>query len=113
MTIMITDIKRAFFYAPVTRPIFIDIPLEDRGPGDDNMVAELKMALYATRDAAVNWFKTYSEHLISLGFEEGRTNPCIFIHRVRGLQTLVHGDDYATIGEQRVREKARARSIIR
>ncbi len=31
--VMSTDVKRAYFHAPATRPIFIEIPTEDRQPG--------------------------------------------------------------------------------
>ena len=30
------DIKRAYFYAPVQRPVYIEIPKEDQMPGDED-----------------------------------------------------------------------------
>jgi hypothetical protein len=39
-----------------------------------------------------------SDHLVSLGFRPGLSNPCVFWHPGRGIRTLVHGDDYASTG---------------
>ena len=39
--IMSNDIKRAYFYAPVSRPMFIAVPGEDWEDGDENMVGQL------------------------------------------------------------------------
>ena len=44
------DIKRAYFYAPATRKMFIKLPAEDCLPGEEEMVGELKLSLYGTRD---------------------------------------------------------------
>ena len=52
--ILSSDIKRAYFYAKVVRPVFIEIPVEDRKPGDDNLVGKFNFSLYGTRDAAQN-----------------------------------------------------------
>ena len=50
--ILSSDIKRAYFYARAVRPVYIEIPVEDRQPGDDGMVGRLNLSLYGTRDAA-------------------------------------------------------------
>ena len=55
---MAIDVKKAYFYAPARREIFIEIPLEDWEPGDEMMVAKLNLSLYGTRDAAQNWTST-------------------------------------------------------
>ena len=57
------------------------------------------MCLYGTGDAALNWQETVADHLESLGFTRGRSNPCVFDHPSRGIFTLVHGDDYASAGD--------------
>ena len=45
------DIGKAYFHAPATRNIFIELPAEDAQPG---MVGMLEKSLYGTRDAALN-----------------------------------------------------------
>ena len=52
--ILSIDVSRAYFYAESIRPVFIQIPEEDRLPGDEGMVGRLNLSLYGTRDAAQN-----------------------------------------------------------
>ena len=66
--------------------------------GEEDLVGELKLSMYGTRDAAQNWQETLSAHLMAAGFARGRINPCLFHHPGRGLRTVVHGDDYTTVG---------------
>ena len=51
------DNKRAYFYAKASRPISIEIPVEDREAGDKDMVGKLNLSLYGTLDAAQNLLK--------------------------------------------------------
>ena len=55
--LMINDVARAFFEAPATRNICIEIPKEDLSDADrrHDKVGHLRMSLYGTRDAAMNW----------------------------------------------------------
>ena len=50
--ILSIDVKRAYFYAPAKRALFIVLPAEDRLPGDEDKVGQLNLSLYGTRDAA-------------------------------------------------------------
>ena len=95
---MAIDVKRAYFYAPATRPLFIHIPKEDREEGDEKMVAKLNLSLYGTRDAAMNLAAVYTELLISIGYIKGESCPCNFHHPSRGLATTVHGDEFTSTG---------------
>ena len=52
LRIGIFDVSRAYFYAPGTRPLFINLPDEDWEEGDEGLVGELQISLYGTRDAA-------------------------------------------------------------
>ena len=55
--LMINDVSRAFFEAPATRDICVEIPAEDMTDADrrHDKVGRLRMSLYGTRDAAMNW----------------------------------------------------------
>ena len=98
--VMSNDVRRAYFYAPASRPIFVQIPAEDWMEGDEGYVGQLNLSLYGTRDAALNWTKTYTEFLISIGFEAGRASPCNFVHRQRSISLTVHGDDFTSTGTE-------------
>ena len=99
--VMSNDIKRAYFYAPASRPIYVAIPDEDLCPGDEGKVACLNLSLYGTRDAAQNWSNAYSSHLESVGFTRGRASPCNFFHSERRISLTVHGDDFTSTGTER------------
>ena len=91
--------SRAYFYAPATRPLFIEIPIEDWNEGDEGMVGQLQLSLYGTRDAAQNWAATYTKLLRRLGFKQGKASSCNFAHISRDIQLTVHGDDFLIVAD--------------
>ena len=96
--VMYNDVKRAYFYAPAKRPVYIKIPDEDFEPGDENRVGVLNLSLYGTRDAAMNWADKYTEVLRNAGFAVGAASPCNFFHEQRNISATVHGDDFTSTG---------------
>ena len=80
--IMLNDVARAFFEAPMTRYVCIELPQEDLEPGEsqENLVGLLQMSLYGTRDAAANFQKEVKRFMTNCGFETGVYNPCTFYH---------------------------------
>ena len=96
--IMYNDVKRAYFYAPAKRPVYIKIPDEDFEDGDENKVGVLNLSLYGTRDAAQNWAAKYTGVLENIGFVKGVASPCNFYHAGRGISMTVHGDDFTSTG---------------
>ena len=99
LRIGIFDVSRAYFYAPATRPLFIEIPVEDREEGDENMVGQLELSLYGTRDAAQNWAATYTKFLMKIGFQRGKASSCNFVHKKRNIKMTVHCDDFLVVGD--------------
>ena len=39
------DVSRAFFYAPAVRLVYVQLPEEDRGPGDEGMCGEPRASM--------------------------------------------------------------------
>ena len=96
--IMVNDISRAFFHAPAKRRVYVQLPDQDCQEGQQRLCWRQNLAIYGTRDAAQNWFIAYSQQLVRIGFEQGKASPCIFHHKTRSIRTLVHGDDYVSVG---------------
>ena len=96
--IMVNDVARAFFEAPTKREICIELPEEDIEEEEEEMVGLLRMSLYGTRDAAANFQGEIKKFMESIGFVQGRYNPCTFFHAGRELRTVVHGDDFVSTG---------------
>ena len=91
--LMVNDVSRAYFYAKATRCIYIELPEEDID-GNPNEIGRLELSLYGTRDGAVNWQDTLSNHLVEAGFIRGVGHPAVFMHVERDIWLMVHGDDY-------------------
>ncbi|MDA8582757.1 reverse transcriptase domain-containing protein [bacterium] len=98
--VMVNDVSRAFFEAPIHREVAIELPPEARGEGDGDMVGLLLKSLYGTRDAAANFQKEVRRFMVSHGFTAGQYSPCTYFHRTRGIKVLVHGDDFVSCGHR-------------
>ena len=98
--VMTINVKRAYFYAAAKRSVFIEIPPEDRVPGDESMVGRLNLSLYGTRDAAQNWSEEYTRTMVRAGFKVGRASPCNFYHEEWDVAVPVHGDDFTACGPE-------------
>ena len=97
--LMVNDVSRAYFYAKSTRTLYVEIPPEDPRAHADYL-GRLRLCLYGTRDAALNWQETLSNHLIKNGFKRGVGHPAVFHHVDRDIWTLVHGNDSCSAGRR-------------
>ena len=93
------DVSRAYFYAKASRPVYVELPEEDKVDGEEGMCGRLNVSMYGTRDAARNWAEEYAETLRQAGFKRGITNPCLFWNPVNKVSVMVHGDDFVAVGE--------------
>ena len=92
--VMSVDVSRADFNAECTRDVYIEIPQEDRRPGDEAKVGKLRLCLYGTRDAAHNWGKTVAKQLVQCGDVRGHAFPSVYFNHEDDIAVMVHGDDY-------------------
>ena len=97
---MYADVSRAYVYAKAERPVYVTLPEEDKEEGDGNKCGRLRMSMYGTRDAALNWSKEYAGTLAEAGFTQGRSNPCLFRNKDLDVSIMVHGDDFVAIGNE-------------
>ena len=95
---MVTVVSQFFFHARATRHVYVQIPSEDAQPGEEGVCGKLNYSMYGIRDAAQNWQAEHFQRLIESGFARGAASPCVFHHSERGIGTLVHGDDYVSVG---------------
>ena len=98
---MIHDISKAYFFAPATRDIFIELPPEEAEPG---MVGKLEKSLDGTRGAAPNWAEDYTKVFIAMGCKEGLLSPCSFHDEEWDFSTVVH-DDFVSEGQIESKQK--------
>ena len=100
--VALVDVRRAYFYAPARRIVFVELPLQDYQPGDEHMCGLLECSLYGTRDAAQNWEEELTSTLSDLKLTRGVACPCVWRGCIKGedIVATVHGDDI-TIGGER------------
>ena len=97
--IMVNDVSRAFFYAPVQHEIYVELCEEAiKTEEDRGKCAKLLMSMYGTKAAGQNWQRQVQETMRSFGFKQGRASPVVFWHPTRRIKTLVHGDDFFSSG---------------
>lgn len=97
---MVNDVSHAFFHAKEKRSVYVELPDEDKLHGDNHQCPRLNYIMYRTTDAAINWHDEYSRQLLSNGFVQGKASPCAFYHPTRKIITMVHGDDYVSVGKE-------------
>ena len=100
------DVSRAYFYAKASRPVYVELPEEDKDDNDGAVCGRLNVSMYGTRDAARNWAEEYAQTLRSAGFKRGVTNPCLFWNPTTDVSIMVHGDDFVAVGEDDKVEQA-------
>ena len=97
---MAHDVSRAYFYAPGKpgQHIYVQLPPEDKGPGEEDMCGRLNFSMYGTRSAATNWQAHYTKVLVQNGFVVGIANNCTFYNEQKQIYCMVHGDDFISTG---------------
>lgn len=91
------DIKRAYFWAPARRDIYVRLPLEDL---EEGMCGKLDQSMYGTQDAAFDWEIEYTEFMIKCGFVEGKSTPCLFKNPAKDLCAVIYGEDFTLLGSE-------------
>ena len=94
--ILFIDVKKAHFWSPVRRRLLVELPPE--AGEDKTKVGLLKRSLYGTRDAPSNWEHAIKDVMESIGFKQGVSNPCLYVHDEFSLRCNVHGDDFTVVG---------------
>ena len=72
--LMVCDVSRAFFNAPVQHEIYVELCEEAKKTVEDN-------------------------NICALSFSIGKASPVLFCHPQRSLKCLVYGDDFVVSGE--------------
>lgn len=86
------DIRTAFLNASLDEELYVKTP-----PGfGDNGHLKLKKALYGLKQSPLQWYKTISSHLLSIGFQCCIADKCLFMKN--NILLLVYVDDIILCG---------------
>ena len=95
LVLMLIDVRRAHFYSPARRKVFVQFP-EEAGTGKSK-VGRLLRSTHGCRDTGVHWVFAICQVMIAIGFVQGRASPCIYRH-LEKQRVGVHGDDFVLLG---------------
>ena len=68
--------------------------------GDKKRCWRLEKAMHGTRSAAQDWQHEIKRRMLSIGYLQGKSNPCLFYNPSSEVACLVHGDDFLGAGEE-------------
>lgn len=93
------NIKRAYFYAPANRNVYIQLPMDD---AEEGMCGKSREAMYGTRDASLIWEEEYVRFMESVGFTEAirLSSPSLFYLSGKDMRAVVYGDDFIILGAE-------------
>ena len=73
---MLIDVRRAHFYSPARRKVFVELP-EEAGT-DKSKVGRLPRKMYGCGDAGVNREFAICQVMTATDFVQGRASPCTY-----------------------------------
>ena len=85
------DVETAYLNGVLREEIFMTIPKGVSGTHLDGKVCKLQKSLYGLRQAGRRWYETLTEYLIHIGFQQARSDPCMFT-RTNCLLTIYVDD---------------------
>ncbi|KAJ8736818.1 hypothetical protein PYW07_000089 [Mythimna separata] len=90
------DVKTAFLYGELNEDIFMEVPLGyDYG---ENKICKLKKSLYGLKQAPLMWNKRLTDYLKKLGFQQLKSDPCLFLCKEKEIYLAIYVDDGILIG---------------
>ena len=90
------DVRKTYFNDTPRRHLFMTLPRELGLP--NHWVGRQVKYVYGKRDAGPIWEDTYRNALEAMGFLSSKASPCIFHHPGPNKTTVVHGDDFTSLG---------------
>jgi len=90
------DIESAYLNAPVKEDIYLHIPQglqEYEGKELTKKCLKLKKSLYGLKQSARNWYECLTNWLKEEGFQESKTDPCLYTHEEMDGNVLIYVDD--------------------
>ena len=78
-TLMTVDVSRAYMYAKCRNEMYVELcPEAYEEDGDEKCCWSLEKAMYGTRSAAQDWQHEIKRRMLSIGYLQGKSNPCLF-----------------------------------
>jgi len=94
------DVKSAFLNGVLKNDVYCK-PIQGMNIPTGKVV-KLKKALYGLQEAGREWYQTYRNALLNIGFKETKMEPCLFIkvHELSIIYVLLYIDDQLIVGQE-------------
>ena len=90
------DVKKAHFWSPARRRLLVELPSGMGYP--PGKVGLLRKSLNGTRDAPANREAAIKSVMTLIGFQQAKSNSCLYYHPAKQIRIKVHGDDFTGVG---------------
>ena len=77
--IHLLDVKNAFLHGPLTETVYCMQPSRFEDPTHSDFVCRLNKSLYGLNQAPRAWYNQFATHLLSLGFQEAKSDTSLFV----------------------------------
>ena len=95
------DVKTAFLHGHLEETIYMKQPEGFEVPGKEHMVCKLKRSLYGLKQSSRCWFVELKKYLVSLGYEQSKADPCVFLRWENGNLSVntIYVDDIILLAD--------------
>ena len=95
------DVKTAFLHGHLEETIYMKQPEGFEVPGKETMVCKLKRSLYGLKQSSRCWFVELKKYLVSLGYEQSKADPCVFLRWENGNLSVntIYVDDIILLAD--------------
>ena len=95
------DVKTAYLNAPIDCELYVQQPegFVQKGENGETLVCKLNKSLYGLKQSGRNWNHVLHEFLISNGFSQFVSDPCVFSRSDKGTVTY----NYTRVGRRHPR----------
>ena len=91
------DVKKAHFWSPARRRLLVELP-SGMGYPPGKVGLWRRKSLYGTCDAPANWEAAIKAVMMLIGFQQAKSNSCLYYHAEKQIRIEVHGDDFTGVG---------------
>ncbi|PKU62915.1 Retrovirus-related Pol polyprotein from transposon TNT 1-94 [Dendrobium catenatum] len=94
------DVANAFLHGNLSETVFMHQPKGFEDPTHPNYVCRLYKVLYRLKQVPRQWYNTFTEYLLSLGFKNSVSDPSLFLFDKNNIQLflLIYVDDILFTG---------------
>lgn len=97
------DVKAAYLYGTLEEEVFMRQPPGYAVPHKEQQVCRLKKSIYGLKQAARTWHRTITDMLLKMGFEQCKSDSCLYRKKYAGgewMYILLYVDDILVVCKQ-------------